>query len=128
MVDWRGEQEVNEGNIALELVPPDPLELIGVVMAEESRQALGRSLEMLLIPLTVIHQQVSQGSWILCPILLNHGLLAEEPAIVVEVDELIEHVHACHFWDGTEEVAVGVGSENLRVADLLTLGCHVVCC
>ena len=97
-------------------------------MAEESSQALGRALEVLLIPLTVIHQQVSQGSWILCPILLNHRLLAEEPAIVVEVDELVEHVHACNVSDGTEEVAVGVGSENPRAADLLTPGCHVVCC
>ena len=91
---WLGEQEVNESNVALEPVPPDPLELIRVVVAKESSQALGRAPEILLIPLTVSHQKISQFSWILCPILPSHGLLAEEPAIVVEVDELIEHVHA----------------------------------
>ena len=63
-------------------------------MAKESSQALGRTLEVLLIPLTVRHQEISQFCWILCPIFPSHGLLAEKPAIVVEVDELIEHVHA----------------------------------
>ena len=60
---WLGEQEINEGNVALEPIPPDPLELTGVVVAQESSQALGGSPEVLLVPLTVSHQEISQWSW-----------------------------------------------------------------
>ena len=88
------EQEVNESNVTLKPIPPDPLELIGVVVAKKSSQALGRASEVLLIPLTVSHQKISQFSWIFCPKFPSHRPLAEKPAIVVEVDELIEHVHA----------------------------------
>ena len=91
---WLSEKKINESKVTLKPVPPDPLELIRVVVAEKSSQALGRASEVLLVPLTVRHQEISQFSWILCPELLSHRLLAEEPAIVVEVDELIEHVHA----------------------------------
>ena len=54
--------------------------------------------------------------------------MAEKPAIVVEVDEAIEHVHAGHGWDVTKEVAVGVGPKDLWWTNLLARGCHVVCC
>ena len=111
---WLGEQEINEGDIALEPVPPDPLEPIGVVVAKERSQALRSTPEVLLIPLTVSHQELSQVCWILCPIIPGHRLLAEKPAIIVEVDELVEHVHAGHGRDVTEEVAVWVSSKNLR--------------
>ena len=83
-------------------------------MAKESSQALRSTPEVLLVPLTVGHQEISQVCWILCPIIPGHGPLAEKPAIIVEVDELVEHVHASYGWDVTEEVAVWVGSKDLR--------------
>ena len=93
--------------------PTDPLELIGIAMAEQSSKALGSTPEVLLIPLTIPDQQLSESRGIFCPEAFGHLLLAEEPAIVVEVDEAIEHVHAVHGWDVTKEVAAGVGSKNL---------------
>ena len=92
---WLGEQEINEGNIALEPVPPDPLELIGVVVAKESSQALRSTPEVLLVPLTVGHQEISQVCWILCPIIPSHGLLAEKPAII---QAECRHAHAPWCW------------------------------
>ena len=62
-----------------------------------------------------------------CPELFLHILLAEKPAVHVEAEHAIEHVHAvrvsCH---GPEEVAVWVGSKNGRMANLLTSCGHVV--
>ena len=83
-------------------------------MAQESSQALRGTPEVLLVPLTISHQEISQGCRILGPIIPGHRLLVEEPTIVVEVDELIEHVHASYGRDVTEEVAVWVSSKDLR--------------
>ena len=93
-------------------VPTDPLELIGVVVAEQCSKALGSTPEVLLVPMAVCNQQLSESRWILCPEVFTHRFLAEKPAIVVEVDEAIERVHAVHGWDVTKEVAVLVGSKN----------------
>ena len=93
-------------------VPPDPLELVGVVVAEQGSKALGSTPEMLLVPLTVCHQKPRKSRWIFCPEVLSHIFLAEKPAIVVEVDEAIEHVHAVLGWDVTKEVAVWVGPKD----------------
>ena len=78
------------GNITLGPGPSDLLELIGVTVAEQGSEALGSTPEVLLVPLTVFYQQLSESRGIFCPEVLGHLLLAEKPAIVLEVDEAIE--------------------------------------
>ena len=78
-------------------------------MAEQTGEHLGCPTEVLLIPLSVCRKQLSESCWILCPEVLVHILLAEKPAIHVEAEKAIEHVHAVDIMV-TKEVAVWVGS------------------
>ena len=56
-------------------------------------------------------QQVCEWPWAFHPELLAHCILLEEPAIQVEVEHGIEHVHALKVGQLLEEVAVWMGSK-----------------
>ena len=121
-----GQEEVNQGNVFLNPVPSNALELWSVVVAEQTGKHLGCFAKVLLIPLNICHKQLSESCWILCPEVLVHTLLAEKPAIHVEAEDAIEHVHAVDIIMVTKEVAVWVGSKNGWRTHLLTSSGHVV--
>ena len=83
---------------------------------------------MPMVPLAVRHQQLSESCWIFCPeVLLSQIPLAEEPAIVVEVDEAMLNI-SMRFSDGMvpEEVAVRVGPKDAWV--IQPSGARLSCC
>ena len=95
-------------------------------MAEQHGEHLRHLAEVLLIPLEISNTHLCEICWILSPELFLHILLAEKPAVHVEAEQAIEHVHPAGNLNVLEEVAVWVGSKDIRMANLLT-GCgHVV--
>ena len=89
-------------------------------MAEQHSEHLGGLAKMPLIPLNICYQQLSESCWILCPELLLHLSLAEEPAVHVEAEYVIEHAHAVVDVMIPKEVAVGMGSKDSWRPHLLT--------
>ena len=122
------EKEVNEGNVTLGPVPPE-LWISGLLLW---RSRLVSILDVLRKCCSCRWLSVTSNS------VRAVGSSAQKfsvtsfwrkkPAIHVEAEEAIEHVHAVDIRMVTEEVAAWVGSKNAWRANFLTRGRHVVCC
>ena len=77
-------------------------------MAEQHCDHLRHLAKALLIPLDLLDKQLSEGCWILCQKIFLRLLLLEKPAIHVEAEHAIEHVHALKNRDGLEEGLFGL--------------------
>ena len=92
---WRNfQEEVNQNSVTLNPVPPQITELLIIAVAKQRRDHLGHLTKVLLVPLGVPDKQLSEGCWLLwskTPPLLTFCF--EKPAIHVEAEHAIEHVH-----------------------------------
>ena len=82
-------EEVDQDYVALNPVPPQKADLLISTVAKQCGDHLGHPPEVLVIPLSISGQQLSEWPWIFHPVLAAHWLLLEEAAVQVEVEHPI---------------------------------------